>query len=1163
MKNLMLVGLVALVATTIWGDTTYTWVGASGGNWNDAANWSPNTGYPNAAGDVADFSGVTANATVAIPETVTVGKIIGNAGGTLQLGTFVAHNNTTIGITHASGTGDQPEISVPGSDSTVLYVACCFKGTQGYNKTGTGRLYQAAYSTKSYSGTSRISAGSVYFNPPTNANTEGRMGDNVEILKGGTLFINRVDTIGNAQPVHVKGGIYNMTVNDYVGDLKFSEGGLLQGQNWILPNARPDGTLFETTGSGYAGKITKRLVLTTRYSAQNLMTDYRTFIMRIADGTWLDWNFNFGENWDQNWDYANENFYKQADQSVYKGTAQLRKEGTGDLFVNNMSTSMSGPTTVIDGRIIFTNTVHWSGSTLVTTKSVGQVAFGKNATVNLSGLDASPTVAADTVDLNGATLKLGGFGKDAMTPAQFANGTVSKVGPNTQTLTSEQTQKDWKVIGGRLCFGTGLGIEPCVHFTYDDETDYLKDTGTAQKEMKEVGNIEHVAEGGRFGGFARINGGCAQADDAIGLPGGSSSFTFSTWIRTREGRSDFGSGSIIGYGDPAKLDGNPYGTGAGFRLNNWRFNGGNYCYQSFYGGDMAKNDANKLPDNIGDGNWHHYAMTYDSVTRWRSFYVDGVKVVTDKTLNANPDVNLADSPFMLGNCICAGSLTGDLDETMVFNVALDDNAIRALYQAIPGETRSAKLPSDATVTVGEGATVAFSQTDQTLAALNGAGDLELGDATLALAPAAGAEFSIGRLVGTGTLVKNGAGALRIRKGNRLGGTVKLNEGSLVVQGGGLTLDGMRDSIVGYWDFDDPNDMGKDIGPNNMQLSCPFARFRRSEETAGSAYHNHGGDPAMLTLAATTDLAKLPKGAEPYTLAAWVKPTVKNVGSIIQWGGMDGGKLCAFRFNNNDQIAVVGVRHSFYGGDWATDLLARDADFFADNAPSSWHHLAVSVSTTGRKLFLDGVCIATHGTGCSGKALTQEDFKICSYVGFIDDAAIFNRALTDEEMKRLPAGLGPVGGVAVDSAAGTTVTVESGVFGLKGGVFAGVLGGDGEVELSGELTVVSTTAIAPKKVTVKEDTIIRTAPGGTAAPVSSTEQMALPANLEVVVDLGTAKAGTCPLLHCANGFTGSTDGWTVTVVQDGKVYGRAVTTLKKTDQDISVQAAMRGLVVLIK
>ena len=1148
-KKLLVAGVAAISAVMAFGGTLYKWKGASGGNWNDAQNWTP-SGYPNAAGDVADFSDVTADASVAVPTTVTVGKIIGNLGGTLTIGKFNGKDDVAVGLQLASGTGDQPEISIP--NGAILYVACCFKGSQGYNKTGSGQLTQAAYSTLSYTGTSRITAGTVFYNPPTGANTEGRMGDNVEILPGGTLYVTKSDTMGYNQLVHVKGGTYNMTCNDYAGDLTMSAGGLLEGSNWYLPDSRNDGALIETTGTGYAGKISKRLVFTSRYSRQGSTADYRTFIMRIADGTWLNWNFNCSENIDQNWEYANAQFYNQSNQSVYKGTAQIRKEGSGDLYVNNMSTSVSGPTTVIDGRIIFTNTVHWSGSTLVTTKSVNQVAFGKNATVNLSGIDAYPSVGAGTVDLNGATLKLGGFGKNAITPARFTNGTVSKVGPNAQTLTSAQTQKDWKVFGGRLSFGAGKA--PCVHFTYDDADDWLKDTGTAGKQMTphETG-IRHVKEGGRSGGYAEFKNGWAESTNALGLPGGKSSFTFSTWIRKQAAQTDFGNGSIIGYG-----------KSSGGQLNNWRFKSGNYCFHSFYGWDMSTSDANKLPADFGDGNWHHYAMTYDSTTRWRSFYVDGVKIVTD-TQGADPNVNRADGPFMLGACGGSNSLTGDLDETMIFDVALDDNGILELYSDLPGETRPAKLPTDATLTVGAGASVAFGTTDQTLASLDGVGDLDLEDATVTLAPAAGTTHAIGRLVGNGTLVKNGAGELRIRKGNRLNGTIKLNAGSLTVQGGGLTLAGMSNSIVGYWDFDDPEDMGKDLGPNNMTLKSSFSRFRRSEETAGSAYHNHIGGDAMLTLDDTAKLAKLPKSAEPYTLSAWVKPTTKGTGSIIQWGDMGGNKLNSFRFNNNEGgDGVVGVRHSFYGGDWRTDMLSQDSDFFSDNAPSSWHHLAVSVATDGRKLFLDGVCIATDSAGCSGKNLQQTDFKLGEFKGFLDEAAVFNRALTDEEMKQLPAGFGNLGGLTVDSVAGTAVTVESGIFGLKGGAFAGTLTGAGQVNLSGSLTVSSTTAIAPAKLAVQDGSVIRTAPGvSTSAPISATEQITLPTSLEIVVDLSATSSGKCPIFHSANGFSGSTAGWTVTVVKNGKVRRNAKTEIVMTATDISVSASQCGLFIMVQ
>src|SRR5262249_49201858 len=59
--------------------TTYTWAGTAGGsfNWNDPANWSPNTGYPNAVDDVADLNvHLSSNATITVNGNFTLGQIV-------------------------------------------------------------------------------------------------------------------------------------------------------------------------------------------------------------------------------------------------------------------------------------------------------------------------------------------------------------------------------------------------------------------------------------------------------------------------------------------------------------------------------------------------------------------------------------------------------------------------------------------------------------------------------------------------------------------------------------------------------------------------------------------------------------------------------------------------------------------------------------------------------------------------------------------------------------------------------------------------------------------------------------------------------------------------------------------------------------------------------
>ncbi len=75
--------------------TTYTWVGAATGNWNTAANWSPNTGYPGKTGstDVAQFNNSTYNVTLTTP--ITLNNINQNSG-TCTLTITTAGNSLTI-----------------------------------------------------------------------------------------------------------------------------------------------------------------------------------------------------------------------------------------------------------------------------------------------------------------------------------------------------------------------------------------------------------------------------------------------------------------------------------------------------------------------------------------------------------------------------------------------------------------------------------------------------------------------------------------------------------------------------------------------------------------------------------------------------------------------------------------------------------------------------------------------------------------------------------------------------------------------------------------------------------------------------------------------------------------------------------------------------------
>src|SRR5690606_13588084 len=65
---------IALASTPIKADT-YTWNLNANGNWDNPANWNPNTGFPNAVGDVANLTNniTGANRIITMDTDITLG----------------------------------------------------------------------------------------------------------------------------------------------------------------------------------------------------------------------------------------------------------------------------------------------------------------------------------------------------------------------------------------------------------------------------------------------------------------------------------------------------------------------------------------------------------------------------------------------------------------------------------------------------------------------------------------------------------------------------------------------------------------------------------------------------------------------------------------------------------------------------------------------------------------------------------------------------------------------------------------------------------------------------------------------------------------------------------------------------------------------------------
>ena len=100
----------------------------------------------------------------------------------------------------------------------------------------------------------------------------------------------------------------------------------------------------------------------------------------------------------------------------------------------------------------------------------------------------------------------------------------------------------------------------------------------------------------------------------------------------------------------------------------------------FYSGDIRSRISNNtLSTNISPSNrWDHAVVTYDSVTRINSLYVNGMKVA-ETTLDT--DINIIDNKAQIGTHSGAEFYEGLISDVRVFNNSLDIDHIKEIYAA--------------------------------------------------------------------------------------------------------------------------------------------------------------------------------------------------------------------------------------------------------------------------------------------------------------------------------------------------------------------------------------------------------------------------------------------------------------------------------------------------
>ncbi len=218
----------------------------------------------------------------------------------------------------------------------------------------------------------------------------------------------------------------------------------------------------------------------------------------------------------------------------------------------------------------------------------------------------------------------------------------------------------------------------------------------------------------------------------------------------------------------------------------------------------------------------------------------------------------------------------------------------------------------------------------------------------------------------------------------------------------LGVPSIHGALVGFWNFDDSTLLGRDVGGNNYNLTVSVgATYSAAGKRGGAALFN-GSNGYMLGT-----LPLLPVGNGAYTISSWFLPTATGTRGIVGWGNYgQTRKVIALRLNGTN-----GLKHYW----WNADLDGTPAASYSDG---QWHHIAAVYDGTTRSMYLDGVLLAQDTPGAN--TATNLNFRIAStnagefFKGSLDEVAIWNNALTVNEIQALAAGAAPVGGPRITS-----------------------------------------------------------------------------------------------------------------------------------------------------
>ena len=222
-----------------------------------------------------------------------------------------------------------------------------------------------------------------------------------------------------------------------------------------------------------------------------------------------------------------------------------------------------------------------------------------------------------------------------------------------------------------------------------------------------------------------------------------------------------------------------------------------------------------------------------------------------------------------------------------------------------------------------------------------------------------------------------------------------------------TLTNTLRDCVGFWRFENAGDPLHDSGVRANTLVAKGTPQVVTDPERGSVLYLDGS--SYLTGRTGASLNGIPVNNTPYTVAFWVKmpvPPSEKGFAAFHWGAITGNKCNFLRFSTN------GTLYHSHGDSSDT---ARNKTYGGSLNPfdGTWHHVAViHVGDAQIRYYIDGGLVDTADWSAYGTpAITGSNFEIgnpwstsaISFIGYMDDFLIMDRALSADEVAALHAG----------------------------------------------------------------------------------------------------------------------------------------------------------------